>query len=155
MNKQPSTEQTTQPEETPLFVSLAQERSHQSILIEVLKVALEPNPLKKKLSLILDYLLSLPHLQFGPKAALFFVEQDTETLTLFVSKGFPQPKSVPAMKPSSGSATADRLQKRQNYIFQHPPSPVSISLESHGHLQEITVFPSSRMVNPSEYSLSM
>ncbi len=77
-----------------MFVSLAQERSHQSILIEILKVALEPNPLKKKIDLILEYLLSQHHLQFASQAALFLVEQDTKSLTLIASKGFPKPKSV-------------------------------------------------------------
>ena len=94
MNKQRNTEQTNQPEETPLFVSLDQERNHQSILIEVLKSALEPNPIKKKIELILDHLLALPHLQFASKAALFVIEPDSETLSLVVSRGFTSPESI-------------------------------------------------------------
>lgn len=92
MNKRSLTEQTAQAEETPLFVSLAQEHSHQSVLIEVLKAALEPNSIKQKIDRILDYLLSLSHLEFDGKAALFFVEQDSENLALIASKGFPQPE---------------------------------------------------------------
>lgn len=77
-------------EKTPLFVSLAQESRHQSILIEVLQAALQPNPFNKKVELILEFLLCLPHLQFGAKGALFIVEQDSASLALKVTQGFSQ-----------------------------------------------------------------
>ncbi len=107
-----------------MFVSLAQERSHQSILIEVLKVALEPNPLKKKIGLILEYLLSLPHLQFSSKAALFFVEQDTETLALFVSKGFPQPESVACSETQFGLCHCGQVAVSSKTTFFSTPPPL-------------------------------
>ena len=115
---------TKQQEERPLFVSDAQERSHQSILIEVLQTALEPNQLKTKFSLILDHLLSLPHLQWGPKAALFFVEQDSESLVLIVSKGFPQPDSIVCKDTRFGICHCGQVARSRKIEFFHSPPPL-------------------------------
>jgi signal transduction histidine kinase/putative methionine-R-sulfoxide reductase with GAF domain len=125
MNKQRNTEQTLQAEKAPLFVSLSQERSHQSILIEILKIALEPNPIKKKFDLILDYLLSLPHLHFGPKAALFFIEQDSKkTLTLTASQGFPQPEMIACNETRFGLCHCGQVAKSGKISFFNSPPPL-------------------------------
>ncbi len=123
MNKQASTEQIIHPEETPFSVS-PQEHSHQSILIEVLKIALEPNPIKKKFDFILDYLLSIPHLNFGRKAALFFVEQDSESPDMIVSQGFPQPESDHLQRNKIRALPLwTCCKKQQNFVFQYSPPP--------------------------------
>ena len=124
MKKQQRTEQKTQVEESPLFMSLAQKSSHQSILIEVLKAALEPNPIKKKIEIILDYLLSLPHLHFNSKAALFFVEQDSETLALIVSRGFTHPESIPCSETRFGVCHCGQVAESGKITFFNSPPPL-------------------------------
>lgn len=124
MNKQQNTEKITQPEETQLSVSLSQEHSHQSILIEVLKAALEPNPIKKKIDLILEYLLSLSHLKFASKAALFFVEQDSETLALIASRGFPNPESIACSETRFGLCHCGQVAESGKITFFNTPPPL-------------------------------
>lgn len=104
------------------------QNNHQSILIEVLKKALEPNPLKKKLDLILEYLLSVPHLHLGSKTALFFVEQDSETLTLIASQGFPQPGMIACNKTRFGLCHCGQaIEKGQTGFFTTPPPLLDIA----------------------------
>lgn len=105
-------------------MSLAQKNSHQSTLIEILKSALEPNPLKKKIEIILDYLLSLPHLQFDSKAALFFVEQDSETLELVVSRGFAHPNTIPCSKNRFGVCHCGQVAESCKITFFNAPPPL-------------------------------
>ena len=131
MNKQQNTEQTLQAEESPLFVSLNQERSHQSILIEILQIALEPNPIKKKFDLILDYLISLPHLHFGPKAALFFIEQDSKTLTLTAFQGFSQPEMNACREARFGLCHCGQVAKSGEISFFNSPPPLLDTVETH------------------------
>lgn len=68
--------------------------SYKSTLIEVLKTALEPHPLKPKIGRILDYLLSLAYLEPAGKAALFLVDQSSATLDLLVARGFANPDNI-------------------------------------------------------------
>jgi signal transduction histidine kinase len=82
-------EQRRQPQERTTLSSLSQQAGYQNILIDILRTALEPLPLKAKITRILDYLLSLDHLHLGRKAALFAVDQDSDTLDLLISRGFP------------------------------------------------------------------
>jgi signal transduction histidine kinase len=124
MNKPNRTTQTTQAKETPLFESLSQESSHQSILIEVLKIALEPNAIKTKFDLLLDYLLSLPHLQFGRKAALFFIEQNSEYLTLIASQGFLQPETIACCESKFGPCHCGQVAKSGKISFFNTPPPL-------------------------------
>ncbi len=114
----------TQLEKTPLFVSLAQESRHQSILIEVLQVALEPNPFNKKIDRILEYLLSLPHLQFAAKGALFFVEQDSATLPLKVSKGFSQVEANTCSTIRFGACHCGQTAENGKIRFFNTPPPL-------------------------------
>ncbi len=107
-----------------MFESLAEQHSHQSILIEVLQTALEPNPLKKKFGLILDYLLSLPHLQFGPKAALFLVEHDSESLNLIVSKGFPFLNAIVCKDTKFGLCHCGQVARTGKITFFSAPPPL-------------------------------
>lgn len=83
-------EQTSQWEERVQISPAPLEQSYRSILIEVLKTALEPHPLKTKIGRILDYLLSLHTLELSDKAALFLIDQASETLDLLVARGFPE-----------------------------------------------------------------
>ncbi len=124
MNKQRNTEQTIQMEESPSFGSLTGENGHQSILIEVLKIALEPNVITKKFDLILNYLVSLPHLQLGPKAALFFIEQNSETLILSVAQGFPQPKLITCNETKFGLCHCGQVAKSGKITFFDTPPPL-------------------------------
>ncbi|MDK9708298.1 MAG: ATP-binding protein [Desulforhopalus sp.] len=70
-------------------------QSHQTILVDVLKTALEQLPIKTKIGRILDYLLAADHLGLGPKIALFVVERDLQSLNLVISRGFPHPEGMP------------------------------------------------------------
>ena len=123
MNKQSCTKQTT-PDETQFSEPFYQESRHQSILIEVLKIALEPNPIKTKFDLILDYLLSLPHLKFGRKAALFLVEQDSESLSLIVSQGFSQPEMITCRETKFGLCHCGQIAKTGKISFFNTPPPL-------------------------------
>ncbi|MCP4341009.1 MAG: GAF domain-containing protein [Desulfobulbaceae bacterium] len=105
-------------------MSLAEKSSHQSTLIEILKAALEPNPIKKKIEIILDYLLSLPHLQFDSKAALFFVEQDSETLALVVSRGFAHPDTIPCSENRFGVCHCGQVAETCKITFFNAPPPL-------------------------------
>jgi len=119
MNRQ----HTAPPDEASLFVSPAREHSHQSILIEILQIALEPNPIKKKIDRILDYLLTLSHLQLGSKAAMFFIEEDSETITLAVAKGFPQTEFIPCHKTRFGLCHCGQVAETGKLtFFDSPPT---------------------------------
>ncbi len=110
-------------EKRPLFVSLAQENSQHLILSEVLQAALQPNPINKKIDLILEYLLSLPHLQFDTKAALFLAEQDSGTLALKACKGFSQQETRNCSTIQFGRCHCGQAAKsRKISFFDSPPS---------------------------------
>lgn len=59
--------------------------SHQSILINVLQVALKPHPFQVKIKNILDYLTEQKHLMLGPRAIFFLVDHASETMTLKIA----------------------------------------------------------------------
>lgn len=105
-------------------MSFAQKSSHQSTLIEILKTALEPNPIKKKIELILDYLLSQAHLQFDSKAALFFIDEDSETLELVVSRGFAHPEAIPCRENRFGICHCGQVAKSCKVTFFNSPPPL-------------------------------
>ena len=108
------------------------EQSYQNILLEVLKTALEPYPLKTKIDRVLDYLLALDHLEFGNKAALFLVEQDSETLDLFISKGFPEPEQIVCNKTRFDLCHCGHTAKLGKVrFFRDPPLLQSNDQESH------------------------
>ena len=108
--------------EKPLFVSLADEGRQQSLLIEVLQVALQPKPLNKKIDTILEYLLALPHLQGAAKAALFSVEPQTATLTRKVCRGFSTLKPSTCSTISFGQChCGETAVKNQITFFDSPP----------------------------------
>ena len=111
-------------EKTPLFVSLAQESRHQSVLIEMLQVALQPNPFNKKAELILESLLSLRHLQFGSKGALFLVEQDSSTLALKVAKGFSQCETDICSTVRLGACHCGQTAEHGRATFFNSPPPL-------------------------------
>lgn len=123
MNKLLRTEQMAELEDASSYLSLAQKRNHQSILIEVLKKALEPNRIETKFDLILQYLLSLSHLQLGPKVALFFVEQDSETLSLAISKGFVKPNSITCSTTRFGLCHCGQVAQSGKITFFTTPPP--------------------------------
>lgn len=66
------------------------ESSYRHILVEILRKALEPSPLKTRIAGILDYLLTLNGLALSSKAALFLIDQPSETLDLLEARGFPE-----------------------------------------------------------------
>ncbi len=68
--------------------SLSQKPGYQNILIDILRTALEPLPLKAKITRIFDYLLSLSSLHLGAKTALFIVDHDLDSFDLHISRGF-------------------------------------------------------------------
>lgn len=67
---------------------------HQSLLINILRLSLEPFFFKTKVDKILEIILAAPHLHFGTKAALFVIDKTTETLELKVSNGFSQSEKI-------------------------------------------------------------
>ncbi|MBU1564831.1 MAG: hypothetical protein KJ630_04285 [Proteobacteria bacterium] len=88
-------EQTRRQQERVYVSSYIRQASLQNIVIDILRIALEPLPLKAKITRILDYLLTLNQLHFGTKAALFLVNYDTDTLDLLVSRGFVSSETLP------------------------------------------------------------
>ncbi|TKB26914.1 hypothetical protein FCL47_06945 [Desulfopila sp. IMCC35006] len=107
-----------------MFVTLAEESRHQSILIEILQAALQPNPFDKKAALILGSLLCLPHLRFGAKSALFIVEQDSATLALKVAKGFSQLEADTCSTIRIGDCHCGRTAEHGKLTFFNSPPPL-------------------------------
>ncbi len=87
-------EQKLQQQERAYISSRNHQPGYQNILIDILRTALEPLPFKTKINRILDYLLSLRHLHLGTKAALFIVDQDSDTLDILISTGFPATETL-------------------------------------------------------------
>ncbi len=105
-----------------MFASLAEEGRQQSILIEVLQAALQPKPLNKKIDAILEYLLSLDHLQFAAKAALFFAEPAKATLTRKAGIGFPHlQRSSCSTIPFGLCHCGQTAEKNKITFFDSPP----------------------------------
>lgn len=106
-----------------MFVSLAGEAGQQSILIEVLQTALQPKPFNKKIDAILEYLLSLDHLQFAAKAALFFVEPGKATLTRKAGRGFSHSKNSSCSTIPFGLCHCGQTaEKNKITFFDSPPA---------------------------------
>ncbi len=102
-------EQTARQKERAKRSLLAPRRSHQKILVNVLKIALEQLPLTKKIGKILDYLLPQGHLELSGKAALFVIDKDSETLELMVSRGIADPESAPCNTMRFGNCHCGRI----------------------------------------------
>ncbi len=98
-------------------------RSHQKILVDVLKIALEQLPLTQKIGKILDYLLSQGHLELSGKAALFVIDQDSETLELMVSRDIADPESAPCNTMRFGNCHCGRTARSGGirYFSTFPP----------------------------------
>ncbi len=129
-----------------MFVTLAQESRHQSILIEILQAALQPNPFDKKFALILGSLLCLPHLRFGAKGALFIVEQDSATLALKVAKGFSQLEADTCSTIRIGDCHCGRTAEHGKLTFFNSPPPL---------LKEITLSPALLDKWPGNYCIPL
>lgn len=99
--------------------------SYESILIEVLKTALEPHPLKTKIGRILDYLLSLPHLELNKKAALFLVDHSSQSLDLLVARGFTNPDEITCNEIRFGLCHCGRAAEQGKIRFFRTFPPLS------------------------------
>ncbi len=91
--------------------------SYQNILIDILRIALEPLPLKAKNTRIFDYLLALNHLHFGSKVALFLVDQESDTLELLTSRGFTSPETLACKSIRLGSCHCGQAGKSGQISF--------------------------------------
>ena len=112
------------PEKTPLIASLAEEGRQQSILLEVLQAALQPKPLNEKIDAILEYLLSLEHLQFAAKAALFFVAPDRVSLTRKAGIGFSPLQGSACSTIPFGFCHCGQTAEKNTTTFCNKPPPL-------------------------------
>ncbi|MFH0780553.1 MAG: ATP-binding protein [Pseudomonadota bacterium] len=97
----------------------------QNILIDTLRTALVPMPLKAKITRILDYLLTLDHLHLGTKAALFLVNPDSNTLELLVDRGFPSTQAIACKTTKLGFCHCGQAVKTGETAFYTTPPPLS------------------------------
>lgn len=74
---------------------MSEHPDYQQILILILRTALEPLPLKSKVTKIFSSLASFPHLGLSERAALFVVNQDNDALELLITGGFDGNESLP------------------------------------------------------------
>ena len=110
------------------------EPSYRSVLIDVLKTALEPQPLSIKAGRILDHLLSSRNLQLSDKAAMFLIDQASQTLDLLVARGV----SDRAGTVCNGSRydachCGQAAERRKTQFFRNPP-PLATSAGTVGQL---------------------
>ncbi len=63
----------------------------QGILNSMLKISLEPLPLEVQFARILDLILSIPHLSFQSKGAIYIIEDDPGILVMKAQRGFSGP----------------------------------------------------------------
>ncbi len=110
------------------------EQSYRSILIEVLKMALEPQPLKMKIGSILDYLLSLHNLQLSGKAALFLVDQPSQTLYLLVNRGFSEYVGIACNESRFDLCHCGRVAEQGKPQFFRTPPPLATNSGTADHL---------------------
>jgi signal transduction histidine kinase len=130
-------EQTRQQRERPSGPPQANQQSFQTILGEVLKMALQHLSLKTKIGRILDYLLTAKHFGIGPKIGLFVVDRDLRTPSFIVSRGFPYPEGMPCnTKKFSLCHCGQAIKSAKVRYFNTVPPLVTIveeSQELHGH----------------------
>jgi len=67
----------------------------QRVISAVLKISLEPVTLDEHLQRILELILSIPHLAFEGKGAIYVVDRDKNTLLLKAMQGFVSPAEEP------------------------------------------------------------
>ena len=111
--------------EKPQSSLQAHQQSHQTILVDILKTALEQLPIRTKIARIFDHLLSADCLEMGPKVALFVVERDAWIPSLIVSKGFPYPEGMPCNTKRFGSCHCGLAAKSGKTRFFNSPPPLN------------------------------
>lgn len=118
-------EQTRQQQEKTYVSSPTHHAGFQNILIDILRTALEPLPLKTKITRILDYLLALNHLHLGTKAALFIVNHDTDTLDILISRGFAASEALACKTNRFGTCHCGKTCEIGKTGFFDTPPPLS------------------------------
>lgn len=125
-------QQTPQTRDTSSAAAIPSSPDYQHILIHILRIALEPLPLKTKVTKIFSTLSSYRELAAGERAALFVVNQEGKTLDLLVCRGFaedgPPCRSIPFGSCHCGLAAADG----RTLFFSEPPPRLSASASFHG-----------------------
>ncbi len=115
----------TEQQAVPSLSSFADHAGFQNILIDTLRTALIPMPLKEKVTRILDSLLMLDHLHLGTKAALFLVNPDSNTLELLVGRGFPSIRAIACKTIKPGFCHCGQTVKTGETAFFTNPPPLS------------------------------
>ena len=103
----------------------------------ILKISMEPTLLKDRLSTILSYLVSLEPLNLLPKAAIFLLEQDTETLILTSQYGLNPETIRDCREVPFGTCLCGKAAKNNKIVFGTPDSNLHLERgnneEKHGH----------------------
>lgn len=97
---------------------------HQSILTDVLQLALTPSPLTEKFTRILDFLLRQKYLNFCDKAALFLIEQNEMLLQMKVARGFTKQEAQACRQVSFGNCHCGETAFIEKITFQKARPPL-------------------------------
>jgi len=104
--------------------TLAQHHLHQSILTDVLQLALAPNPLLEKFTKILDFLISQDYLYFCDKAALFLIEQNEMLLQMKIARGFTTTEQQACLRVPFGHCHCGETAFMEKINFQKARPPL-------------------------------
>lgn len=103
----------------------------------ILRISMEPTLLKDRLTAILSYLVSLEPLNLLPKAAIFLLEQDTETLVLTAQHGLHSDTLRDCREVPFGKCLCGKAAQGNKTLFASPDSELHFdrgeSEEKHGH----------------------
>lgn len=128
LSTQNSMEQMKVPEEHVVALGESSATTHQSILTDVLKIAMGASSVKRKMGEIVEYLLRLEQFQFGNRAAVFVIDQSSEKLIQLWSKGFGDGDNIPCRETRVGLCHCGRTaQSGEITFFTTPPPQLNIS----------------------------
>ena len=107
------------------------------LVSSILKISMEPTLLRERLTAMLSYLVSLEPLNLLPKAAIFLLEQDTETLVLTAQYGLHPDTIRNCREVRFGECLCGRAAQSNKTFFTSPDSDLHIDRgeteEKHGH----------------------
>lgn len=96
--------------------------SHQSILINILQVALKPEPFQTKIRNILDYIVTQQHLGLGNTTVFSLMDQATETMTVKITNRLTALEDIPCNDHSTTSCHCGQVaQSGKAQYFPTPP----------------------------------
>lgn len=97
--------------------------SHQSILINILQLALKPEPLQTKIQNILDSLIDQKHLGLGDTAVFFLIDQTTKTMTMKITNRLSAAENITCGDHPTGACHCGQvaLRGKAQYFPNLPP----------------------------------